>query len=300
MNTDEEIREYFAAIPFNGTISIESLPKEYEAFVVKTSEGYGVAIPTDEQQEISEKFNSVRLKTIKLSINGEDRNYLYLTSAFEEFRYEFASICAEFVDPGKEGSNRKGILKDPYGWWTKWKNLLGNSIREIPAYSVIGEMLALDCIYKQDHSAEWASNRLSSHDIECSNESYEVKSTLKKYGSSITVSGQHQLINKKRLLLLFCRLEESQEGISINDAKDSLVTQGYSEFKIEKELERLGYEKGATIRNKKYKVLEKRKYEVDDDFPKIVKESFKGDKFPLGITHITYTIDLDGIKYTTW
>ena len=70
--------------------------------------------------------------------------------------------------------------------------------------------------------------------------------------------------------------------------------------KLEIELERQGFEKGSNIRNKKYKILEKRKYEVNDSFPKIVQESFKGDKYPAAVVHIEYTVDLDGIEYTSW
>ena len=53
-------------------------------------------------------------------------------------------------------------------------------------------------------------------------------------------------------------------------------------------------------RNKKYKKLEGRIYEVDDSFPRIVQSSFKNDKYPNAITHIQYTVDLDGIEYSTW
>ena len=82
--------------------------------------------------------------------------------------------------------------------------------------------------------------------------------------------------------------------------KERLIHAGYSEGKLELELERQGFERGTSIRNKKYKVIEKRKYEVDDSFPRIVQESFKGNKYPNAITHIEYTIDLDGIKYAEW
>ena len=95
-------------------------------------------------------------------------------------------------------------------------------------------------------------------------------------------------------------MEESLEGVSINEMKDILVEAGYDAGKLEIELERQGFERGASIRNKKYKVLEKRKYEVDDSFPRITKETFKGDRYPDAITHIEYTVDLDGIGYTTW
>lgn len=57
--------------------------------------------------------------------------------------------------------------------------------------------------------------------------------------------------------------------------------------------------------NRKYQQIqeiseEKRKYEVDDTFPKITKASFKDDHIPESITQITYTIDLDGLEYTVW
>ena len=86
----------------------------------------------------------------------------------------------------------------------------------------------------------------------------------------------------------------------INDMKEKLISKGYDPGKLEMELEKQGFERGANIRNKKYKILEKRKYEVDDSFPKIISESFKGDKFPDSVIHIEYTVDLDGLEYTTW
>ena len=73
-----------------------------------------------------------------------------------------------------------------------------------------------------------------------------------------------------------------------------------NEGKLEIEIERQGFEKGASIRNKKYKLLEKRKYEVDDSFPQITQANFKEGRYPDAITHIQYTVDLDGIEYTSW
>ena len=48
------------------------------------------------------------------------------------------------------------------------------------------------------------------------------------------------------------------------------------------------------------KILEKRKYIVDESFPYITKESFKNNQLPSGITHIVYTIDLDAVNYEIW
>lgn len=300
MNTIDEIREGFASLKTNGLRDITTLPKEYPGYVIRTFEGYGVAIKVDDKIEISEKFNSCRLYNCHLIFDGKEDNYLILSSVVEEFRYEFASLCTEFVEPGEKGLNRLNLVNNPYSWWEKWRELVGNTSKEQKVYNVIAEMMVLAKKRRDDSSTEWTALKGGSHDIECKNESCEVKSTLKRYGATVTISGQHQLDHVKRLWLYFCRMEESLEGVSINDMKKKLVDEGYNDEKLESELEHQGFEKGSNIRNKKYKILEKRKYEVDNKFPQIVKESFKNDRFPDSVVHIEYTIDLDGIDYTTW
>ena len=300
MRVIDEIREGFASLDTNGARLISALPIDYPAYVLRTNDGYGVAIKVDESYEISERFNSCRFHTGQLRMDGNVKNYLMLDSMFEDYRFEFASLCTEFVEPGKNGENRKSILSDPYVWWERWRELVGNTSREKRVYNVIAEMMVLDNKIQSDPTTEWAATRMGSHDIECAEESCEVKSTVKRYGTTITISGQHQLEHIKRLYIYFCRLEESLEGVSINEMKQTLIHHGYDEGKLEIELERQGFERGANIRNKKYKPLEKRRYEVTEDFPQIVKESFKGDKYPAGISHIEYTIDLEGMDYTAW
>lgn len=300
MRVIDEIREHFAAISKFGALEIKSLSKEYPGYVVRIPDGIGVAIKVDEKLEISEKFNSCKFFTCPLGIEEIGSNYLVLCSPFDEYRYEFASLCTEFVEPGEDGKHRINLLEDPYSWWNRWSELVGNTSREQRVYNVIAEMITLEQKIKEDPTTVWTTTKSGSHDIECAEEGYEVKSTIKRYGATITISGQHQLSYQKKLWVYFYRMEESLDGVSINDMKDSLIRLGYEESKIEIELERLGFERGSNIRNKKYKVLEKRKYTVDETFPRIVNESFKNDKLPDAIIRIEYTIDLDGIPYTVW
>lgn len=300
MRVIDEIREGFASTKNLGAREITLLPEAYSGYVIRTPDGYGVAVETDEKMEVSERFNSCKFRTCKLCIDGKAKNYLVLSSSFEEYRYEFASLCAEFVEPGEDGKNRNSLLHHPYEWWKKWKELIGNTSREQMVYNVIAEMMVLLRKIREDSTTQWAASRSGSHDIECADESCEVKSTIKRYGATVTISGQHQLEHEKRLWLYFCRLEESLEGVSINDMKEQLISEGYDPGKLEMELEKQGFERGANIRNKKYKILEKRKYEVDESFPKITRESFKGEKIPDSVIHIEYTVDLDGLEYTTW
>ena len=300
MELVKEIREYFASVSGRKAMEIRALPVEYPAYVIRIPDGYGVAIEIATDIEVSEKFNSIKLHTGVMTLGGKVGNFLILRSTFEEYRYEFAFMCAEFVDPGENGTNRKRIITDPCSWWSKWKEMVGNINLEQRVYSVVAEMMVLDQKYRTDATTVWKAPEMGSHDIECAEESCEVKSTIKRYGADVIISGQHQLEHIKRLFLYFCRLEESTEGVSINDMKAKLISAGYDESKLEAELEKMGFERGSSSRNKKYKKLEGRVYEVDDSFPRIVKSSFKNNKYPDAIIHIQYTVDLDGIEYGTW
>lgn len=295
----EEIREYFASTQ-KGARGIKSLIKEYPALVIRIDEEYGVAIPYSIDKVISEKFANCRIYTRKLSIDGNENKYLILSCSLDSLRYEFATVCAQFVAPGEDGIDRKNLFEDPFNWWKQWKMLLGNSIFDKKAYSVVAEMIVLDELFKKDKSIEWSAVTAGSHDIESDSSSFEVKSTIKRYGATITIAGQHQLQSLNRLQLYFCRLEKSKSGVSINDMKVQLITDGYDEDKLELQLYNLGYECGSSKRDEKYKVLEKRKYDVDNKFPQITKSSFKDDKIPEAVIQITYTIDLDGLEYATW
>lgn len=295
----EEIRECFASTQ-DGARKIKTLPAEYPAIVIRNNEGYGVAIEFNDSRDVSEKFANSRLFTAILIIGGEEKKYLILSCMLDILRYEFATVCAQFIEPGIDGIDRKNLIAQPLEWWKRWRELLGNAISNKEAYSVIAEMLVLDRLFINDKSVEWTAINAGSHDIEGDNNSYEVKSTIKRYGSTITISGQHQLQSKKKLQIYFCRFEKSKEGISVNDLVKELLSHGYDRDKLEKELYQLGYEKGSSIREVKYKVLEKRIYEVNDEFPKITNTSFKENHIPDSIIQITYTIDLDGLNYTVW
>lgn len=296
----EEIRDGFASMASYGAMQLNTLTAEHLAYIIRIPDGYGVAIPVNKDMEVAENFNSCKFRTGLLSIGGNPSNYLMLISAFEEYRYEFASLCAELLSPGENGRDRKALLEDPLDWWKRWKELVGNDIKDKAVYSIIAELRVLEHKRISDPSAEWTATHMGSHDIECSTESCEVKSTCKRYGAEVTIAGQHQLVHKKPLYLYFIRMEESLEGISVNDMKKRLVQTGYDPAKLEMELQQQGLEHGASIRDKKYKILEKRKYIVDESFPCITRESFKNNQLPAGIIQIVYTVDLDALSYTAW
>ena len=297
----KEIRGWFASAEYGAKI-IEALPDEYPAIAIRNNEGYGVAIEFNQEKDITEKFANCRIYTEYLIINGVENKYLILSSMLNELRYEFSTVCAQFVDPGENGDYRKQLLDDPLTWWKQWRELLGNKISNNKSYNVIAEMLVLDKVLKEHPSAQWSAIESGSHDIECDDFCCEVKSTVKRYGATVSISGQHQLQKEKseELYLYFCRMEKSKSGISINDMAKRLISDGYNENLLEQQLFYMGYEKGASIRDSRYKILEKRKYLVDDKFPKITKESFKNNYIPESVIRIVYSVDLEGLDYSEW
>ena len=289
-----EIQTHFAS-QIQGIRPLNSSGLIYKAFSFRQGVEYGVAIEAVSSKDIYEEAAQITLKTI----NNLGVKYIALACCDEGFRNEFAKFAASFVSPGEKGENRLLILDNPLEWWNGWIGMLGNKLGGRKSYDTIAEMMALEELYIQDKSISWTASKAGTHDIESDVASFEVKSTLKKSETTVTISSQFQLDSVQPLQLWFFRLEESEQGYSINDMRRKLIAIGYSESLIEKELEDRGFMPGNSNREKKYVLLEKRKFIVDDKFPRIVESSFKNDVYPKNIIKILYTIDLEGLEYTT-
>lgn len=294
----QEIKEHFAT-GINGLRKIVSLPEEFCAYSYRNTGIYGLAIEFPDEVEINEAANEVIFSTQTLLKESGEQKFLLLTCLDEEYRNEFAELSYSFVEPGENGEKREVLLKNPIAWWNRWTELLGDRKSKKGSYDVLAELIALDYLYQQDKTIRWSASEAGTHDIESDSQSYEIKSTTKKSESHITISSRFQLESANKLELFFFRLECSQSGLSINDVVESLERHGYDRNLIESQLEAKGFVKGRSTRRIKYTILEVRRFDVDEKFPKIVEKSFKDDVFPKNIIKILYTIDLEGIDYTS-
>lgn len=298
-----EIRKNFATLIENRATLLNRVDSNYKSWSVSLRGFYGVAIQYSKTNEkVLEKFNNVKLWSTKIVINGIEESVLLLTSTEEELRYEFATICAEFVDIGENGEKREKLIKDPSKWWNNWKLLLGNCVKDTSVYSVMGELMVLEKLLLYGKKKPiWNGSSRSTHDIEMDGESYEVKSTISRYENTININSQYQLDSKNiELYLVFCRFEKTIEGNSLNNVIDRVVELGIDRKQIEKNMTKLGLEEGMSERNIRYKLHEMKKYKVDNNFPKIITTSFKNNKLPSSITSINYKIELSRIKYESW
>jgi len=299
MKIIEEIRSHFAALT-DGLRELQSVPSSLPTYSLRFNGEYGVAVEYNKDKDISEESTNAMISTREVYLSdGSQKKLLLLTCYDESFRNEFALLCETFVSPGERGELRENLINDPLAWWDRWIGLLGDRKSKKKCYDYIAEMVVLHILFKQDNTAYWAASERGSHDIECDKADFEVKSTIKKSDLNVTISSQHQLFSKKPLYLTFVRMEKSNDGVSINDMEKKLAEDGYNNSSISKYLNDSGFIKGARIRDEKYKVLEIRKYSVNDEFPKITKDSFVNGAFPASIVKLIYTIDLANIDYET-
>lgn len=297
MNLLENIKTNFSKGYIDKAMEITALPSEFIAWTIKQAHWIGVAIALNKDIEFSERFANVRLYTErKVVISGEEYTLLILRCDTPELRDEFSTICYHFVDPGEKGENRKVLMIKPEEWWNKWKSLIGNRDTDTEVYSILGELLTLDYLLKKGIDAKWQGVEGGVQDIQTEICNYEVKSTTSRYGYEVTINSIYQLKNKgAKLKLAFCRFEKAAVGIDLNTIISGLTSLGYSEVLLEKAMEASGFEKGCTARRKKYRLIEMKLYNVDDNFPAISESSFKGDVIPKNILRINYTVDLSGL-----
>ncbi|MCJ1907743.1 PD-(D/E)XK motif protein [Planococcus ruber] len=291
MDTVQNIKNGFAYIRTSSKRLI-TLKEEYY-WIVKIDGMQGVAIDIPKDINLNEQFASIFYYTKEYLINGEEYNLLLLVSNNSNLSSEFVYICAAFLEQVLDAEIYEEIQRDPIYWWHAMKELMGNANIEKAAYSVLAEMVSYYYLLKYKKEVSWVGPFGGSVDFNCEDSNYEIKSTVARYGSQITVNSQYQL---KADYLLFFRFEPSINGISIQSMAELLINEGVEESIIENALQKLNYPVGSEIRKKSYALLDAKKYTIDEDFPKILPESFKDEKLPKHITGLTYKLELEGLS----
>lgn len=269
--------------------------EEYKAYAVKGNGTVGVAIDTDTDLQIDEKFNNVELANAVLTIKGVEHKTFYLFTRDSFLDEHYGALCLDFLNL----KNRGIISQNPFTWFEEWSTLLGNSKKEKMVYDVIGELKSILILKQNGLDPKWESIENNTFDISANNNLYEVKTTRNKTGTFVTIHNQFQLSkeNDQDLYILFLRVEQNDSGVSINDLYDSLKQSGFKVSNIDDYLTKIGYGVGKKDRSTKFLIHEVRQYKVNENFPKITKESFKNNQFPNGVVKIEYTISLDGLAY---
>ncbi len=282
----------------NKRTMIRGLPEKYPAYTMVGEAEIGVLIPFDGKCRIDEEFEGCRLRDIRYKELGD---CLVLTTTFrdKDMIEIFAPICERFVITDDSGLERNAIIADPFDWVEKIIKLLGNARRWKLPTSVIAELYSVHIAHKRGLQPRWEGPDGSIVDIRGNTVDIEVKSTISQDRTEITISRELQLKKaSNELHLYYLSLQESVSGLSIDDLVHILVCEdGFSKDELEEKLLHIGYREGMLVRTKRFLVTKLWDFNVDDDFPKIVPESFKDERMPEHITKIQYTINVSGLDY---
>ena len=271
----------------------------YDYLVFELQGEIGVMIKaTRDCEPIDETFASIRIRTELQRFGGVLQKFVILSTTDREYLSKFSHVCDDFVEPGRNGEQRQVVSSKPLEWWKEWKDLIGNVSRVQDTYSILGEMIVVDYLASVGENPVWEGLSGSVRDINCQNIDAEVKSTLNRYAYMIEASGEFQFEpDAKRTHLFFCRFEKSDSGINIDEMakileRDSVMTRD----SIEEILTNANLPEGRSARKSRYRLIQMKEYVVNQDFPCITKNSFKGDTIPLGVSHIRYEIDLENLE----
>jgi hypothetical protein len=249
---------------------------------------YGAALKYD-GEVVNESYANIHLHTSYLPFADMEGKWLILSSTVYSLRNEFALICADFIQSTPETTD------DPFLWWSKWKDLMGNAVVNKPPYSLLGEMKVVENLLRNGEKVTWEPSEYSTTDVKAGECSYEVKSSTIRFNQRITINSQYQF--EQPDYLIFCRFEKTNRGESINSMVDKLEELGMDRDTVNLELSRIGFQEGSSTRNIKYELIENRKYDMHQDLPgKELQEFIQSYNDP-NVIKISFDVDLTGISY---
>jgi len=304
----QEIRNHFNTL-VPGHVYRLPLPDDMPAWLVRLSDCYGVAVPWPGEGDFYARFARAVVESTRLLI-GEGREEPVLFLQVNDGTYhaggvaqEFASLCADFVMPGEHGENRDLLVHHTDTWWEHWCRLMGNAHSNLPVHSVLAELMFYRWLLRHGQQADtvtWTGGDHTRLDFESREQAWEVKATLSHTRNEVTIHGAGQLNTPDGhpLSLVFCRMEESPQGGSVNDLVQELATLGVSADALESALYKMGLRQGAIPRRRRFRLLEMNSYPVDEQFPRLTEESFTGGRLPDGILGLEYTVDLSNLVHT--
>ena len=186
----------------------------------------------------------------------------------------------------------------------RWRELLAadnqSNITISKLTGLYGELWFLREIIKQEPEgiSLWRGPLGERFDFYNGHSAVEVKTTRQRKGKNLTINGHDQLQEPEDGDLYLLRLqvetgESAQE--SVTDVITAISNLGGSIRRLEQILFQAGLTRSEldSHHDIKFNTLTVDFYKVNDDFPRITSQSFKGNRLPSGISSIEYVINLD-------
>lgn len=269
-----------------------------ESFVIQESEfkGVGVLLPKGHEHEIFRgKFTSSELRIINIG----DEFYLGLltknkidNTMVNQFVY-----FLRYVDD----YNLEEAYTAPYRLYENFAKTYGNKFTEINIFPLFAELYVWRELLDASFSDfTWVGFENKPKDIVSELIDIEVKSSNSAYSKEVTIHGFEQMLPNDGKKLYISHINYCEDiGITFSQFLNEFELKYPTEYKI---VHQYLYEKdilsNTYLLEKSIKVYNLKFYLIDEAFPVITRESFKGDEIPKGIKRINYVVSLDNLQYT--
>lgn len=212
----------------------------------------------------------------------------------------FHSLAQEIIDSLNDGEGKPDEVA--LSVLASWRELLDRPAGGPLSREKLGGLFAELCFLESitdglpDMLAAWTGPIPQRHDFSFESGAVEVKASLSSQKADVQISGIEQLVPPEggRLFLLHMRLEEAEGAISVPDKVDAIVRNGVDRKVLLALLGKLGYylEHQEEYRRRCFRVIEIRRYRVEEGFPRLTKGSFLGGTPPKGVESISYSVNL--------
>ena len=240
---------------------------------------------------------SLRILVSTYVTDGQTTRYLDLTCVVAELETVFADVAAEIL--ARIGGGQ-GCVPAAQSTIRDFRRLLLRS-QPIPTMTIsglVGELLLLRRLLTRAPSAwrTWRGPLGDRHDFRSGNRSLEVKTSLQA-SMAITISSIDQMAPPSggSLHLLHLRLEEVAEGqLSVSTLGRAVLSQADDPDQVRSRLSALGCTDvdSRQWNTVAFRLEEEVLYLVDDHFPKLTPDLLPGGKLPVGVTNVSYRVDL--------
>ncbi len=253
-------------------------------------------------QFVPSKLYSTKSLDIK-QLKFDDHLSILFSSKVTDNDSLFYKFCEDIINYTKESTQEIGYkdIINRYIIWKKFFTTKATILSEKEIMGLIGELMYLkeQCFFIHGVSkglAGWSGSEPTNKDFSYEDTWFEIK-TIGSSSKTITISSLEQLDSTNVGYLVVYRLEKMSsnfDGISLNKLVEKIINEitfeNDKELFVEK-LSKAGYSYNEFYDNFVYNFISKKRYVVDDKFPRIV-----GITLPKGVVGLTYDIELSSIE----
>ncbi|TGY35763.1 PD-(D/E)XK motif protein [Stenotrophomonas maltophilia] len=226
--------------------------------------------------------------------------YIDLVLTAQGLSKVFSELCQEILSRISAGGNPvEAVASTVRDFRMLLADPSAQPVSESSIGGLVGELVFLRRITRNGtgSASSWTGPLGQRHDFRTRRGAVEVKTSLRKATTQVSIHGIEQLSAPADvpLWLAHIKIERASSGrLSVSALFDSLVSQGLCAQELSTRLAAIGCDDPHSIawNFSSYELEAFDLYEVTEGFPKLDSSLFSSGNLPLGISGLTYQIDL--------